>query len=611
MWNWRAATRSGARRHLAFAGITRYVARMLLNRWDKWSSSGIHAMAVHAVLLVLLIAPDAIAECQRFSDLDLEELVYLEFEEEVQLLRDFPEDEQFVIEDVRVVRQRIFNTNKSEEDNWLFRAANRVHIRTREQAVRSALLFEPGDAVPGRVLAETERTLRQKSYLYDARVLPRESCGGELGVDVVVRDVWTLNPNLDFARSGGENRFSLGFSDSNTLGTGKSVSIGVEEDEDRRSTLLIYGDPNLLGTRHTLDVQLIDQDDGDRMDIELQLPFYSLDARYAYGFEAGRNHREEGLFFRSDRIAEFGVEESTARMFGGISAGMRGHVTTRWLAGVDYRDYRFNSVPGLPTPDPLPADRRHIFPWIGFERIDARYERAENIDRIHRTEDLFVGTQYAGRIGYADRAFGSDDSRFFLSLSAEGGLRRGAAEGSRDPVADDTHLIFYRGEIDGELGLARARIENMRLRGVLRYRFNHAERLSLSADARVTYTRHLTRDTQLLLGGDTGLRGYPNRYQPGDRSFILTIEERYFSDVYLGRMFRLGGALFIDVGRAWFPGDPNDGAFGVLANAGFGLRLESTRTRRDRVLHFDLAVPLHDGPNVSGVEITLSGNSSL
>ena len=42
-----------------------------------------------------------------------------------------------------------------------------------------------------------------------------------------------------------------------------------------------------------------------------------------------------------------------------------------------------------------------------------------------------------------------------------------------------------------------------------------------------------------------------------------------------------------------------------LADVGFGLRLESTRTRRDRILHLDLGVPLVDGPDVGTVELTL------
>jgi hemolysin activation/secretion protein len=66
-----------------------------------------------------------------------------------------------------------------------------------------------------------------------------------------------------------------------------------------------------------------------------------------------------------------------------------------------------------------------------------------------------------------------------------------------------------------------------------------------------TTGRHLDLDNQLLLGGDNGLRGYPLRYQGGDAVALLTLEQRYFSDWYVLRRFRVGGAVFFDAGRTW------------------------------------------------------------
>jgi outer membrane protein assembly factor BamA len=84
-------------------------------------------------------------------------------------------------------------------------------------------------------------------------------------------------------------------------------------------------------------------------------------------------------------------------------------------------------------------------------------------------------------------------------------------------------------------------------------------------------------------------------------------------------MFRLGGAVFLDVGRAWYEGEvpawlPDDrdaGYYGVLSNVGVGLRLESTRTRGDRILHLDLGFPLRNGPDVRSVEVTLTAKQTL
>ena len=84
-------------------------------------------------------------------------------------------------------------------------------------------------------------------------------------------------------------------------------------------------------------------------------------------------------------------------------------------------------------------------------------------------------------------------------------------------------------------------------------------------------------------------------------------------------MFRLGAAVFAYVGRDWYrneapgwvPPDRSASYFDKLANVGEGLRLESTRTRRDRLLHIDLALPVRDGPETRNLELTVTVKQSL
>ena len=92
---------------------------------------------------------------------------------------------------------------------------------------------------------------------------------------------------------------------------------------------------------------------------------------------------------------------------------------------------------------------------------------------------------------------------------------------------------------------------------------------------------------------------------------MFSIEERYFSDLYLFNIFRVGAAAFVDVGRAWFPGDSSSGEYGVLADVGVGLRLESTRTQSGRIHHLDFAFPLQGGEHVDGFLVVLTVKESL
>ena len=92
---------------------------------------------------------------------------------------------------------------------------------------------------------------------------------------------------------------------------------------------------------------------------------------------------------------------------------------------------------------------------------------------------------------------------------------------------------------------------------------------------------------------------------------LFSLEERYFSDIYIARIVRLGFAAFFDAGRTWFSDNPDDHGYGALADVGFGLRFESTRTRQDRVLHVDFAFPLVDGPDVDTMQILRGDQGSV
>ena len=115
----------------------------------------------------------------------------------------------------------------------------------------------------------------------------------------------------------------------------------------------------------------------------------------------------------------------------------------------------------------------------------------------------------------------------------------------------------------------------------------------------------------LLLGGDNGLRGYPLRYQSGTRRALVTLEERFYTDLYVWRLFRVGGAAFLDAGRAWGGDNLNAPAPGWLGNAGFGLRIVSARAAFSNVLHVDLAFPLNAGNDVKKLQLLVKTKASF
>jgi len=535
------------------------------------------------------------ASCVDLSNLNDAELASYSFavRNDAAAMQQLVPDHQYLTGEVRVVIQPIFDTSDPAEDRWLFRWADRLHLNTRTELIEAVILFRPGEPVKVSTLLESERILRAKSYLYDARVIPRRLCGDRIDVDVVVREVWTLYPSFDFSRSGGNNAYEYGIIDTNLLGTGQTLSMFFQKDEDRDGTGVRYENPNVAGSRIAIDTLLENNSDGSRYVVDVGQPFYGLDVRRALGARLEDADQEQGLYVLGDKFAEFRQQYQQLGIGGGISNGEHQGRTFRWLAGYAYEDHKFSAVPGSVPPDPLPVDRTLGYPWIGFASIEDRFDTTVNVDRIYRTEDLDLGRTYNALLGWSDAAFGGDDtSRLVLRADYRDGIRR-----------DDKHLLFYGVNLHGYWNFDLDESEQVTAQAYTTYRQQQTGRFSLAGTLRGTVVRNLPTDLQLLGGGDTGLRGYPSRYQWGNRSFLFSLEERYFSDIYIARLLRLGFAMFVDAGRTWFSNGPSGDGFGVLADVGFGVRFESTRTRRDRVLHVDFAFPLVDGPGVQSMQI--------
>ena len=131
------------------------------------------------------------------------------------------------------------------------------------------------------------------------------------------------------------------------------------------------------------------------------------------------------------------------------------------------------------------------------------------------------------------------------------------------------------------------------------------------ASMRATTGHELDLDNLVRLGGDTGLRGFPLRYQNGEASFVATMEQRYYTDWYPFRLFRVGGAVFGDVGRVWGESPVDEERLDWLADAGFGLRLAFTRSASSKVVHIDVAFPLNGDPSIDSVQFLVESRQSF
>ena len=565
------------------------------------------ALAVAAGLLAPFPASAAEDACQPLHD----SVAFAQLPFEALAGVSLDADMEYRVAAVELVRRPLFNTRDPAENKLPFRTANRWHIDTREQVIQAILLFREGDLVGSSLLAESERALRGKSFLYDARVIANRACDGEIDVAVVTRDVWSLSPSLGLTRTGGEERLTAGVSDSNWLGTGTALELSYFDNLDRRGFVVGFAEPNLLGSRVGLRLRADNTDDGSGRHGTISRPFHSLDARRAWGVSWNESERRERRFRDGLETSAFRVERHVATASFGWSAGLRDGRASRWRAGFTSEEHSFAPSPTAelgrngtePPAGMLPKDRTFAFPWISFERVEDAYVRTRNVSRVRTTEDLFLGRQTAAQIGYSP----GGDGHLVAAASFRDGWRSAPSEA--EPGRD---TFLYGLNAAGYWNRAEGKAENATLTAWADWRRRHSPRLALHVSALAERGWGLPLDRQLLLGGDTGLRGYPNRFQAGRTRLKMTLEERYYSDLYLARVLRVAAAAFLDVGHAWGGVDAaGRTADGALANVGVGLRFESTRTNRDIVYHIDLAHPLNDGPGVDGYQLTLTSKREL
>jgi len=501
---------------------------------------------------------------------------------------------------VDVVVEDIFDPTNPAEGAAPYRMANKLHVNTHEETVRSQLLFAESEPYSKQKVEETERLLRGQRYLFDAHIAA--NCYHEVDqtvdMSVRVRDVWSLNPGFSFSRSGGENGTGLEIEDQDFMGRGELVSLGWKSDVDRNSLRLVYDDPQLLGTWWRGRVSYADNSDGSMSELSVGRPFYSLDTRWSAGTDLRFGDQRMSRYREGHVLDEFDENVNHFEISGGRSHGLQDGWTRRWLAGMRYDASDFTPSPDSELVAALPEDRKFVYPWLGVEWIEDDFDTAHNRDQIGRTEDLNYGTALRADVGLASSALGSDRNAALFGLSASTGLRLG----ERDSLLLGSGLTG-RWESIG--------LRDTALRGEARYHHPQGERALFFAAARANAVIDPDLDHQLLLGGDNGLRGYPLRYQSGTASVLFTAEERFFTKWFPFRLYQIGAAVFADAGRTWGDDVAGQAPLGWLADAGVGLRIGNSRSGLGNVLHVDLAVPLNRQPGIDSVQLLIETRGSF
>ena len=502
---------------------------------------------------------------------------------------------------INIQIDNVFNTSDPAENKRLYRWANNVHVTTRPSVVEDVLLFESGDALSAQLIAESERLLRDRRYVADATITPGayDPATNTTALNVWMRDAWSLEPDIKLSRTGGENEFGVGLSEDNLFGRGKSMTLSYESNVDRDIRFFGYRDSNLFGSRKQLNATIVDMSDGHQYSFAVGRPFYSLDTRWSVWSDLYDDERVDAIYDLGEVIDEFRHETRVLSVQGGRSRGLVDGVALRWLAGLNFEDDVFEPNPAFGPPLLLPEDRRLIYPWGGIQWIGDDWREMSDLNDMGRIEDISLGLNLVTRLGFATPALDADRRATLFNFRADRGWEPGG---------------------DGKLALFSARAETREEDGELlntivslsgRYmRRNFGDELFL-VSLQTVFGNHLDAENQVMLGGDTNLRGYPLRYQSGERSVLINIEQRFYTDFYAFRLIRFGYAFFLDAGRVTGDDPRMTPNLGTLYNVGMGLRLTSPRSSSNSVVHVDLAFPINAPADIDSVQFIIERKATF
>jgi hypothetical protein len=529
---------------------------------------------------------------------------------------------------------------------WLHHFANWAHVTTRPDTVKRELPFASGEEISVSDLAEAERLLRDKSYLHDAKVRLSPTCNADQSYDVVVEtsDNWSLLPSFGLGRSGGQNKYAFGFKEDNFLGFGVRTSVKYQSDAQRSGyefklemplSLVTGSAGNDLFAHSYLTAEWTNNDDGHIQQLLLEKPFYQDDSRWMYRTEWLSDLQQTQIFHNGALENIFETDHRRIDLSAGQLWSYQDHASTRLLAGVLSEDWRF--APALLQPTlALPQDRSWAYPWVGVEYKQHDYRVLSDILFIDRAEDVNLGWHHSLKVGVQSSKLQADTS---LGYRVIGHSSKG--------FGDRQHLVLLDAGFDFIDGLQGGDLREWRFQAEDFYQLNRD--FTWYNKAELTRRNRNFADLPLELGGDSGLRGYPLQYQHGISKTVLTSELRWYPRINLYKMLDLGFVAFADLGRVnggsvADPAQLNPAAIAArfalplgmdlmapmalppkdqiyrsnsdllrqnltdrwLGSIGVGMRIYSSKSSNNHVVHIDLSTPMTSAPGVDTWEIELN-----
>ena len=498
---------------------------------------------------------------------------------------------------IEIVLGDVFDLTRPDENIWIGRVANHLHASTRETVIRRVLLFAEGEPVRVRRIYETERLLRALPFVKNARIEPVVQPDGTVVARVMVRDAWTTQVNVGFSQVGGQKSMNLAIDEKNFLGTGKSVAYDLSKDHERSTWGLAFGDPQLFGSRWTLQAHTQYLTDGFVRSVQVERPFFALDTPWSTGVGISQKHSSLFLYDRGAQVFQAPFVQDEIRLAGAMA--LHESANRVWRGGLLFsrQDTSYGPItqtgPPGPLMAPVPTDRRLRGLALTFATQQDAFDTFEDLQGMDTPEDYNLAWTSALELGMFSRAFGSSMTAPFFKLQTAAGW----SSSSEDLTLFEASWAARR---------PASGLENSHLNlSLIRYHKLTANQI-LAGMVAVDRAQRPDPETWYYLGGDQGLRGFPNQLHPGDARWTASFDYRLLTEQRWWGLVRLGYSAFFDMGSIHRL--DGQGWSKTYTDVGVGLRLGNLKSSMGRVILLSVAAPLNREPYQSRYQFTV-GNA--
>lgn len=450
--------------------------------------------------------------------------------------------ETMYVDSIEIDNRNIYDLSLKEFDNFLFKTANKLHYRTKKSVIIRELLLKKGDLFSYELADESTRNLRLSLAIFDARYEVVQISSTSVLLRIITIDKWSLTGGLDVNRIGNETNYKLNFKEKNFLGNNQFLNFEyfIRETEENYSAFT-FQDKRIFGAPFRTTFQYSNNPIGSFRRFSLGRPFYNLAQKNSFftslDFFSGRidgyddNIRVSESFYDGENVS-IGFSHRIGSYYKKIEINPRYRYVNKQILGSNFVS-ESNNVE-------LPLDSNYHETGVGIEIYQIEYDRTERIDGFGFVEDITKGKSFG--IHYAKVFDSRFDNNIYDFISIQSALTT-AKNNSFFSITISNLLWLKDSDTDRSIVNVTSTFYN-----------NKSKNFTLALKSRFLYDWRKSGIGSLILGGNSGLRGYDKFYKTGNRIAVINIEGRFFTGLKF-LTAEIGTVLFADIGKSWNSGE--------------------------------------------------------